>query len=159
MPDAVTLDWAPFAGRGDFPQTGSWRYLEPYYEDWTSPCANACLVGEDIAKRMLFVEEGKFREAVETIWQANPFPSITGRVCARPCEKPCNRKALDGAISIRAMERFLGDKALQEKWFPKMAADKDFPVAVFGSGPAGLSAAFYLRTQGFPVTVFEKEDR
>ncbi|MBI4055389.1 MAG: FAD-dependent oxidoreductase [Elusimicrobia bacterium] len=152
MPEIAASGGAPL------PRTGLWRYLEPYYQDLTPPCNNACLTGEDIVTQIRLVQEKRFQEAVELLMRVNPFPAILGRVCPHPCETPCNRKAMGGAVSIRQMERFLGDWAINQEYCPGIPKANGLPVAVIGSGPAGLSCAFYLRTLGHPVTVFEKEN-
>lgn len=143
-------------------KTGSWKYMEPYYQDLTPPCIDRCLTGQDIVIWIRLLEEGRFEEAVLHMYRANPFPAITGRVCPHPCEQPCNRKALGGGIQIRALERFLGDYALQHKILPLWGKTYNGTkiktrVAIVGSGPAGLSAGFFLRSFGYEVTIIEKE--
>lgn len=143
-------------------KTGSWKYLEPYYQDLTPPCIDRCLTGQDIVIWIKLLEEGRFEEAVLHMYRVNPFPAITGRICPHPCEQPCNRKAFGGGIQIRALERFLGDYALEHKILPLWKESKDGTrkkrhIAVVGSGPAGLSAAFFLRSFGYDVTITEKE--
>ncbi|MBI1747014.1 MAG: FAD-dependent oxidoreductase [Acidobacteria bacterium] len=139
----------------EFNKTGSWKYLEPYYENLTPPCINKCLTGQDIVTQLRLTEEGRFAEAVQVLYQANPFPSITGRVCPHPCEQPCNRKAYGGGITIRAIEHFLGDYAATHHVMPPAASPNGKAIAVIGSGPAGLSAAFFLSLLGYSITVFE----
>ncbi|MFN7181469.1 MAG: FAD-dependent oxidoreductase [Planctomycetota bacterium] len=147
-------------------KTGSWKYLEPYYKDLTPPCVDRCLTDQDIVVWLRLIEEGRFDEAIQHIYKSNPFPAVTGRVCPHPCEVPCNRKALGGAIQIHALERFLGDYALEHNILPSWPREGDRDVrglsttrkiGIVGSGPAGLSAAFFLKFFGYDVTVIEKE--
>ncbi len=91
---------------------GPTRTRRPIYEDILPPCNNACPAGENIQAWLAHAQEGRFREAWETILQDNPLPAVHGRVCYHPCEDSCNRKNLDGTISIHAVERFLGDMAI-----------------------------------------------
>jgi NADPH-dependent glutamate synthase beta subunit-like oxidoreductase len=104
------------------------------------------------------VREGKLEEAAKTLLECNPFPSVTGRVCAHFCQQECNRKDLDESVSIRNIERFVGDFVLThtDDFMKPPERELEFRVAVVGSGPAGLSAAYYLRGLGYRVTVFEK---
>lgn len=136
--------------------TGSWKYLEPYYQDFTPPCVARCLSKTDIASMMRFVEESRWEDAVQTVLQTNPYPAITGRVCPHPCEQPCNRKAFGGGVSIRAVECAVGDYKLKHNIVPKMEPEKYPKVSIIGSGPAGISAAYYLRTLGHSVVVYEQ---
>jgi 2-oxoacid:acceptor oxidoreductase delta subunit (pyruvate/2-ketoisovalerate family) len=143
-------------------KTGSWRYMRPLYLDKTPPCNDACPAGEDIVGYLGLIRQGRYREGWELIMQENPFPGVCGRVCPHPCESQCNRTGLGGAIAIHVQERFLADWAYERnlKVIPSVSLDPSAPfVAVIGSGPAGLSCAYQLARKGYPVTVFEAQDR
>lgn len=137
--------------------TGSWRVQRPQHRHAAAPCHTACPAGEDAQAWLALVEEERFREAWETLVTANPLPAITGRVCHHPCEASCNRGRYDTPIAIHHVERFLGDRALQEGWaYPLRTVAADAPeVAVIGAGPAGCSAAWQLRRRGYRVQLFD----
>lgn len=138
--------------------TGSWRNVRPYYDFKTSPCILGCPTNENIQKYIYLVTLGKHEEAWKTIIDSNPMPAVTGRVCFHPCMTKCTRKDHDEAVNINAIERSLGDLGLEnDSWMEKTKANKKEKVAVVGSGPAGLSCAFYLARQGYPVTLFERD--
>ncbi|MCK4548616.1 MAG: FAD-dependent oxidoreductase [Candidatus Krumholzibacteria bacterium] len=138
--------------------TGSWRNVRPFYDFKTSPCILGCPTNENIQKYIYLVTEGKHEEAWKTIIDSNPMPAVTGRVCFHPCMTKCTRKDFDEAVNINAIERSLGDLGLENGgWMEKTKAEKKEKVAVVGSGPAGLSCAFYLARQGYPVTLFERD--
>jgi NADPH-dependent glutamate synthase beta subunit-like oxidoreductase len=164
-------DWlqVPFAGITPAPSqdkgqnlfpTGNWRSIRPVYRDKMPPCNNACGTNEKIQGYLDLVKRGKYLDAYALIKEDMPFPSITGRVCYHPCEQACNRGKYDEAISIRAVERFLGDlgQALPRD-VVKAGAPNGRKVAVVGSGPAGHSAAYQLARLGYEVTIFEKSPR
>lgn len=149
-------------------KTGSWRYMRPLYVDKTPPCNDACPAGEDIVGYLGLIRQGRYREGWELIMQENPFPGVCGRVCPHPCESQCNRIELGGAIAIHVQERFLADWAYERglrdlkglKGIPSDPLDPSVPsVAIIGSGPAGLSCAYQLARKGYPVTVFEAQDK
>ena len=119
-----------------------------------SPCMNACPAGVDIRTTHYLIQQGRLAEAVENYRRRQPFPAITGRVCFHPCEGACARRVVDEAVNINGVERFLGDYALEIPVTvpPVRHITK---VAVVGSGPAGLSCAYFLNQMGYPVTVFE----
>jgi NADPH-dependent glutamate synthase beta subunit-like oxidoreductase len=164
-------DWlqVPFAGITPAPTqqkgqdlfpTGNWRAIRPVYRDKMPPCNNACGTNEKIQGYLDLVKRGKYLDAYALIKEDMPFPSVTGRVCYHPCEQACNRGKYDEAISIRAVERFLGDlgQALP-KDVVKAGAPNGKKVAVVGSGPAGHSAAYQLARLGYAVTILEKSPK
>jgi Pyruvate/2-oxoacid:ferredoxin oxidoreductase delta subunit len=134
-------------------RTGSWKFLEPAYQHLTPPCSHACLTDMDVVGMMRSVEAGDWNGAAKAVLDVNPFPSITGRTCPHPCETPCNRKAYGGGISVRAVERQVGDHKLTHGVRPDLPEAVHERVHVVGAGPAGLSAAVALRRLGHPVTV------
>jgi NADPH-dependent glutamate synthase beta subunit-like oxidoreductase/Pyruvate/2-oxoacid:ferredoxin oxidoreductase delta subunit len=142
-------------GRMAFNKTGTWRNVEPFYQDLLPPCTNSCTAGEDIAIQMGLVAEGKFGEALDVLRLANPFPAICGRVCPHPCEDSCLRQHFGGAISIAKVERFLGDWGINQSIRYEPLRDINKCIGIVGSGPAGLSAGFYLARLGFKVEIFE----
>jgi len=103
-------------------------------------------------------EEQSYDKAWETLTQLNPFPAIIGRICPHPCESRCVRDGKDGAVSINAMERFLGDWGIERKLaLPRLEeGDCTESIGVIGSGPAGLSFAYQMARRGYPVTIYEK---
>jgi NADPH-dependent glutamate synthase beta subunit-like oxidoreductase/Pyruvate/2-oxoacid:ferredoxin oxidoreductase delta subunit len=141
-------------------KTGSWRNVKPYYDPKTSPCIASCPAGENIQGYIELAKEEKYEDAVRLIWENNPFPAICGRVCYHPCMDGCARGSFDGAVFIPAIERFLGDYAIENKLsVPPTGVQHDHKVAVIGGGPAGLSAAFFLAQKGFGVTIFEAKEK
>jgi len=137
--------------------TGSWRMQRPTHQHRAAPCHTACPAGEDAQAWLALVEDERFREAWENLVRVNPLPAITGRVCHHPCEHACNRGQYDEPIAIHHVERWLGDRALQEGWdYPApVTAPHQETVAVVGAGPAGCSAAWHLRQQGYTVHLYE----
>jgi len=146
-------------GQDLFP-TGNWRAIRPVYRDKLPPCNNACGTNEKIQGYLDLVKRGKYLDAYALIKEDMPFPSVTGRVCYHPCEQACNRGQYDEAISIRAVERFLGDmgQALKHD-VVKPGKPNGKKVAVIGSGPAGHSAAYQLARLGYKVTILEKSPK
>jgi len=136
--------------------TGSWKFFKPTVNEKLSPCTLACPSNINIAKYIMFLAKGELKTALDILRAENPFPAVCGRVCPHFCQYQCNRENFDGAVSIRAIERFLGDYGLKIPFDnPKEELDKS--VAVVGAGPAGLTAAYYLRKFGIQVALFEKE--
>ncbi len=149
-PFAITLD----VGSSLANHTGSWRTDRPEYIERLPPCNHACPAGENIQGWLLHAEEGDYEQAWRVLMQDNPLPAIMGRVCYHPCEGACNRGQLDEAVGINAIERFLGDLAIERGWSiapPDVASGKH--ALVVGAGPSGLSAAYHLRRLGHDVTV------
>jgi len=137
--------------------TGTWRYVKPCYEDKTPACQNACPAGNDIEAFIKLIQKGDYENACRHLKCEEPFPAVLGRVCFGFCEAACNRRVLDEGISIRELERFVGDHGSPALRFPEPAEEHGKTLAVVGSGPAGMSAAYFARLLGFRVTVFEKE--
>ncbi|MGA2109534.1 MAG: FAD-dependent oxidoreductase, partial [Syntrophorhabdales bacterium] len=133
--------------------TGHWSSKKPAWTESTSPCRQACPIGNDIARAFSYAGRGAIDEALHLFRQNNPLPGVCGRVCYHPCEADCNRKDLDEPVNIRAFERFLADHG--DVRLEPLVDQKKERVAVVGSGPAGLSAAYHLARLGYPVTVFE----
>jgi NADPH-dependent glutamate synthase beta subunit-like oxidoreductase/CO/xanthine dehydrogenase FAD-binding subunit len=126
-----------------------------------TPCVSACPSGTEIPYYLRLVQEGDMPGAARRLLANNPLPAITGRVCPHFCEKECNRAGIDQAVSIRALERRVGDFILDnwEQLGLAPAPDTGSKVAVVGAGPAGLSAAFYLRMQGIAVDIYDRFER
>jgi NADPH-dependent glutamate synthase beta subunit-like oxidoreductase len=137
-------------------QTGPFRTRRPVYEDLLPPCNHACPAGENIQAWLAHTQAGRFQEAWETILEDNPMPAVHGRVCYHPCEDNCNRGRLDSTVSIHAVERFLGDRALEQDWVPRYRAPRSGKRAlIVGAGPSGLSAAHHLALMGHDVEIHE----
>jgi len=121
-----------------------------------SPCQNACPAGIDVPRYIRLIGQGKYGEAVAVIREKVPFPAALGYVCVHFCESKCRRGQLDQAIGIKELKRFAADRDTGIwKQNSKVAPPTGKKVAVIGSGPAGLTAAFYLTKKGHKVTVFE----
>ncbi|UCE25524.1 MAG: FAD-dependent oxidoreductase [Candidatus Zixiibacteriota bacterium] len=126
-----------------------------------SACQSACPLGTEAWRYVAHISRGEYEEAYRVIRQANPFPSVCGRVCHHPCEDRCRAGTSGGdPVAIRALKRFVTDRVDPSTYKTERTvwADGDPPrVAVIGAGPAGLTAAHYLSLKGYKVTVFESE--
>ena len=140
-------------------KTGFWRYVRPVFMRKTAPCSAACPVGEDVARIEKLVGRGDDKRALETVLMENPLPAVCGRVCFHPCEGRCNRQEFDEAVAIHHIERFLGDEAVSGRFLPSVFRfpEKNKKIAIVGSGPAGLSAAYFLSILGYTCEIFESQ--
>jgi NADPH-dependent glutamate synthase beta subunit-like oxidoreductase len=137
----------------------------PTYIQSTPPCQGSCPSGEDI-RGYLNIVRGIEKPPAGMPWQeyawrrlteANPLPSVMGRVCPAPCESGCNRNQVEDFVGINSVEHFLGEYAIEKRLaFPKPATSSGRSVAVIGGGPAGLSAAYQLAKKGHAVTIFDE---
>ena len=137
------------------------------YDTGTAPCKTACPVHLSVQGYIKMAAEGRYEDALKLIKQDNPFPMVCGAVCNRRCEDACTRGTIDQPLAIDEIKKFIASYDLKaDKRYVPLCEKHDggmwgdeYKVAVIGGGPAGLSAAYYLRLNGYPVTVFEKEKR
>ena len=129
----------------------------------TAPCKTACPAHVPVQGYLKLAAQGRYTDALELIKKENPFPAVCGRICNKRCETECTRGAVDEAVAIDEVKRFIADHDLHEatRFVPKLCNQIGRPytekIAVIGAGPAGMSCAYYLANKGYPVTVFEKE--
>jgi NADPH-dependent glutamate synthase beta subunit-like oxidoreductase len=124
--------------------------------DKISPCEKACPLNTDVPSYVIAIAQGKFDDALDVIRETNPFPSVCGYVCHQPCEAECNRALIDEPIAIKWLKRAAVDHAREKQLKPQKARQtKKGKVAIIGSGPAGLTAAYDLVRKRYGVTVYE----
>jgi NADPH-dependent glutamate synthase beta subunit-like oxidoreductase/Pyruvate/2-oxoacid:ferredoxin oxidoreductase delta subunit len=127
------------------------------WEEVAVPCRHACPAGINVPLYVYLIGQGKFQEALAIIREKVPFPGTLGRVCMHPCEEACRRSALNSPISIKFLKRFVADgDAGFWKHYSKKQPPTGKKVAIVGSGPAGLTAGYYLAKAGHTITVFEQ---
>jgi NADPH-dependent glutamate synthase beta subunit-like oxidoreductase/Pyruvate/2-oxoacid:ferredoxin oxidoreductase delta subunit len=136
-------------------KTGGQRSERPLFINKVAPCRHACPIGIDIPTAFYRASQGDIDGALQTYLQDNPLPGVCGRVCYHPCEMECNRGDFDEPLTIRSLERFLSDQGHVDiaRYFPIHSKKEN--IAVIGSGPAGLGAAYHLARLGYRVTIFE----
>jgi len=122
-----------------------------------SPCQNTCPAGIDVPLYVDLIKQRRFSDAYLLIMRDNPLPSVCGRVCNHPCEQRCRRGQMDQAVSVRTLKRFASDYVYQHGGIEisPPSQKKEQSVGIIGSGPAGLSAAYYLARLGYDVTIYE----
>lgn len=129
----------------------------------TAPCKAECPAHVPVQGYIKLAAQGRYTEALELIKKENPFPAVCGCICNKACEDACTRGSVDAPIAIDDIKKFIAGKDLEaeHRFVPKMVNQTGKPyeekIAVIGSGPAGLTCAYYLALKGYPVTVFEKE--
>lgn len=125
-----------------------------------APCRQACPLGVNCQGYVQLIARKNNKEAVTLLRQTLPFPGILSRICTHPCEENCYHKKMDGQpVAIRELKRYLADSSdIDEKAYPQPGKDSGKKIAVIGSGPAGMMAAYDLRIKGHAVTVFESEN-
>jgi len=137
------------------------QLLADHNADCIPPCQQTCPAGIDIQRYISLVEDGNLRTAVQVIKDRNPFPSACGRVCPHPCETQCRRNLVDEPVAINYVKRFVADRDLfsHDPWKPRVAASTGKRIAIVGSGPSGMSAAYYAAIAGHAVTVFDRRSK
>jgi len=126
----------------------------------SSACQHICPISQDVPSYIGLIAQGKFDEAIKVVRKENPLPLICGRVCNTPCEQKCVAGEWGDPVSIRALKRFLADYEMKKGVIveEKPKSEKEQKIAVVGSGPGGLTCAYYLALEGYKVTVFESQE-
>jgi len=134
--------------------------LSDHRGDCVAPCTLTCPAHMDIPLMIRQIAEGDLRGAIATVKEHIALPAVLGRICPAPCEKACRRKGLDDSVAICLLKRFAADSDLSqaERYSPPRKPPTGRRVAVVGSGPAGLAAAYYLLREGHACTVFEERE-
>ncbi len=149
-------------GKECFAITGENRYHSIFdgMKAYTTQCTQGCPAGTDIPGYLALMRSGNWEEAARIIMKVNPMPAITARVCAHFCQNGCNRRQYDESVLISGVERTLGDYILENsgKFYDPPKKETGKSVAIAGSGPSGLSAAYFLRRAGNKVTVYDSKE-
>ena len=126
----------------------------------TAPCRDACPANISVQGYVALAKAGRFEEALALVRKDNPFPGISGLACPRPCERACTRREVDHAVQIRVLKHILFEHEAKQKGrivFPEPEPAREERIVIIGGGPAGLTAACYLRLKGYQVTIFEAD--
>ena len=133
-------------------KTGLWATEQPHRQQFIPPCNHICPAGNNVQGFLNALANEETDEALDILLRTTPFPSICGRACPAPCMQACNRIEIDGAVNVREMERYAGDHG---HVIPVRLFERHERIAIVGSGPAGLTAAYHLARLGYQVTVYE----
>ena len=170
-----TINPLPAAPKEDMPQDTPWMFDKSKWaidyrtartevvDTGSAPCKMSCPAHLPVQGYIKLAAQGKYQDALELIKKNNPFPAICGRVCNRKCEDACSRGTLDEPIAIDEIKKFIAEQDVkaEHRYVPPMINQigKPYPekIAIIGSGPAGLTCAYYLACKGYTPTVFEKE--
>lgn len=127
----------------------------------TAPCKTTCPAHIAVQGYIKLASQGRYKDALELIKKENPFPAICGRICPHKCESACTRGDIDNPVAIDEIKKFIADKDLhaETRFIPTKKHNYTKKLAVIGSGPAGLSCAYFTQVDGYHVTVFEKEEK
>lgn len=137
-------------------RTGSWATRRPERRTLTPPCNNSCPAGNDVQKFVQAASRASYTEALAVLLETSPLPGVCGRVCPAPCMANCNRNQFDQGVNVREIERFIADRG---EWPAPVVRSRKERIAIVGSGPAGLSAAYQLARLGYHVSLFEAGDQ
>jgi len=148
---SCVMEHVGFAIRGEWTTVGSFKGIDQ------PPCQKACPIGQDVPRYVALILTNQLAEAAKVIRKDNPLPGVLARVCTQPCQSQCETGKVSKPVAIRALKRFAADYEKQSGSNPveKYRPTRDERVAIIGSGPAGLTAAHYLATMGYRVTIFE----
>ncbi len=132
----------------------------PLFDCYIAPCVAACPIHQDIPEYIRFVQQKKYKEALDVIYERNALPSITGHICDHQCMFSCTRLDYEGCVQIREIKKIAVKNGFEEykKHWTQPEKNKGVKVAVIGAGPAGLSAAYFLTREGFDVTLLERRE-
>ncbi|MCK4871720.1 MAG: FAD-dependent oxidoreductase [Phycisphaerales bacterium] len=133
-------------------KTGQWATEQPKRREYIPPCNHACPAGNDVQGFLEALANDDADLALEILHKTTPLPGVCGRVCPAPCQDACNRISFDEAVNIRQLERYAANHGNHT---PTRSGERDESIAVIGSGPAGLTAAYHLARFGYHVTIYE----
>ena len=153
-PEMNVLSWGPEKFHPDY----LYERVPMWSETGTAPCKSNCPAHIAVQGYLRMAAQGRYEDALRLIKQENPLPAVCGTICNRRCEQVCTRGDVDEAVSIDEVKKFIAYRELKEenRYIPEKIRDYGKKLAVIGSGPAGLSCAYYLAVEGHEVTVFEK---